>query len=43
MFIMIGDGLFIDMGRTEFSEANGHMFEMGKIIAPNGTQVIPRE
>ncbi len=34
---MIGDDLFIDMGQTEFSEANGYKFEMGKIIAPNGT------
>ena len=39
---IIGDDLFFDIGNTEFTEANGYSFERGKIVAPNGTQILPR-
>jgi hypothetical protein len=42
----LDDEIVIDVGNavgTPFSEFEGYEFQLGKIIAPNGTQVLPRE
>lgn len=36
------DEIMVTIPMTPFSIADGYEFQLGKIIAPNGTQVLPR-